>query len=227
MSNNIYYLIYRVYSEKENPNSKERSKFYGWSSSKKIIKVFMTQRDERKYKVVKTSENEINKLIDTGKIDDVYVDDGYMITYIYLTSVINKQTIPFFSTQNELYDAEIKIQRMFNELCSLSNMKCSGSGLNMLEMILNLDDWYGSALYYLGYRPPDLNTLFPMEDEADGYSGIYKTEMLITEAYEGVAEFPKETDEPGGPLGLLTLEDVSNKILYSVESFVKVLKEDL
>jgi hypothetical protein len=68
----------------------------------------------------------------------------------------------------------------------------------------------------------------PAADYRDDPGEIMGITELIEQAYDGAAMSPYETYKNKTELpGLSMLTDVASKILYSVESFIKVLREDL
>lgn len=215
---NWKYLVYRVYTRDERPNIDERASFYGWSNNKSMIKAFTSQRSKKKYKVLKVDQDEIARRF-SEEIDD----EEAALDFVKIKSASTHEEIFFITTMNELKETEKRIQRMFIDQASLSGIDGKG---NYLEMFMNLDDYYADALYYIGFRPPEVDILFPSADYHDDYSNITKIEELIDDAYEGKYQSPGEVRDNRIP-GLVAIEDVANKIYYSVESFVKVLKDDL
>lgn len=233
----ITYFIFRSYSEKERPNEENRYVYYGWSKHKIVVKAFLTQRNEKKYRVIKLTAKEIEEKEDTILTSiiegfDLY-DPNFKLDYCKLKSAANKDIeVSLFSTADEMHNAEILIQRKMNKLGSLESINVPvGREKEMLEMIMNLDDYYGSALFYIGFRPIEMDILFDSVDERDSYTKLTDIEWQIHEAYDGFNEFPVESDDyiPAleGPPGINNLDDVSTKIIYSLESFISVLKEDL
>ena len=216
------YLVYRIYTNKERPDIENRSVFYGWTNSKKVIKVFLKQRNKNKYKVIKMNDEEI--IYNIPYSDEIITPDS-MIDFVKLRSAKTHEEIYFFTTLQEMKEAEIKIQKHFHDMSSIANIQGNG---NYLNMIFNLDDYYLNALIYIGYRPPELDILFPSSDERDNFSTMYDVEECIEEAYSGMVEHPPDTAERYQSVpGLITIEDVASKIIYSIESFIKVLKNDL
>lgn len=217
----IVYLIFRIY-DKPSIDSKQRIRYYGWSTLKNVIKAFLEQRDKSKYKVVKRTMEEAENLYDEG-FHNCAVDQEYMINFIKLPSSKTDLEVTFLTTQYELSEAEKKIQNLVIDTASLESISgITDNSLNILELFINLKDPYAKALYYLGYRPKDLKILFGEREDRE------EIEELIDQAYEGYSQFPQEEYKyiPSPP-GLSTLDDISNKILYSIEAFIKVLKEDL
>ena len=157
--------------------------------------------------------------------EDVTDDSETMIDFIKLRSTQTQEEVLFFSTANELRTAEINIQKMMKDLSSISDIPGDG---NYLYMILSLEDYYGDALHYLGYRPPEIEIMFPSIQGECGWGELDAIESEIDSAYDGLMISPQEVvTKNDQPLGLSTLTDVSTKILYSLESFIKVLKDDL
>lgn len=223
------YLIFRVYSKKEQPKLEYRSKFWGWTIDKNILKAFLSQRDKKKYKVItqitEEATEEFKRMVDNNG----YLDRDHMLDIIKLRSAANGKIMNIFSTSGELYQYEIGIQKRMKELSSLSAINgIKGSGINILELFVNLNDEYADALYRIGYRPPDIDIL---GDNAFYGAGELDDDIeeQIGDAYCGYNESPSELAEGfhKQPPGLANLEDPAHMILYSVESFIMILKEDL
>lgn len=216
------YLIFRVYKHSETKEEGE-VRYFGWSTFKKVVKAFFEQRDKDKYSIVESTVEESCEIYDrsTGAY---YLDDEFMLNFIKLPSSKSDAEYTFITTQYELRESEIKIQRMMKDQCSLESIPgIKDSGMGVLECFINLKPKYANILYYLGYRPKDLDALFPTEEDEEE-----SIENQINDAYNGNDEHPSEEYKYIiKPLGLSTLEDISNKILYSIEAFIKVLREDL
>jgi len=213
----LYYIIYRVYSHREGPGNHN---IYGWTDSKKILKAFLQQRDEKKYSVRKLTREEIGE---SYSENDFYYEN--MISFIRLRSVQTGECIPLFMTMNEMSEVEKKIQKFFIELSSMDKMSVVISGkkspLYYLNMFIHLDEKYSEALEYIGFRPPELEHIFQPADMTD-------IDSMIDLAYEGYQDAREYYYEPDNIVpGLSVLEDVSKQILYSLESFIKVMKGDL
>lgn len=216
------YLIYRVYSKKERPDTDNRAVLYGWTNSKDVAKAFMKQRSSDKYHLVKLSDEELEE----KTTSDEFTDSNTMIDYVRLKSAKTHEEVSLFITRNELKEAELSIQSKFHEMSSIARITGNGDYLNM---IFNLDDYYLNALIYLGYRPPELDILYPSADERDNFSTLYDVEESIEEAYAGMSENPPDgtSERYQSVPGLMTISDVASKIIYSLESFIKVLINDL
>lgn len=220
------YLIYRAYSEKERPGSSPRDRivFYGWTSGKSVVKAFFEQRDKKKYKVRKILEEDMDREV-KGYIDGE-LDFQYLIDFIKLKSSSTGEDVQLFMTGNELKQAEIKIQEYFRDLAGL--VERDNGKTRLLELYINLDDYYLDPLQYIGFNPPEMDALFDSVEyrESDDYA--YSIEGLIESRYESAYDVPSETYVHTGLIpGFSAMPAVSNKILYSIESFIKVMKEDL
>lgn len=160
----------------------------------------------------------------TGGYDDL--DPDNMINYIKLKSVENpREYVYLFMTANEMLEAEKHIQRYFRDLCSISNISPDG---DYMQMFLHIEDYYAEALDFIGYRPPEISAMFPSADYRDDPGEIIGITELIEQAYSGGSICPSESfGNISEPAGLSMLTDVATKILYSIESFIKVLREDL
>lgn len=213
-----YYLVYRVFDRKERPWKVDGSIMYGWTNNKKVLKAFLQQRDKNKYRVFGFDKEELGEMY-SSSIPPI----ESMIDMTHnLKSAATGEVIPFFSTSNEFTEAQKRIHRIFQELCSLSNIESKKRDTKyFVDMYTNLDEKYTEALHYIGYRPKEIDILYDsMMEQADV---IHRLDTV----YETFN--PREWDYEHGDmqLGYSVLEDVSEKIIYSIESFIKVLKDDL
>jgi hypothetical protein len=213
----IFYLVYRVYKYDDYHDGPV---LYGWTNSKSVLKAFIKQRDQKKYQVYKRTEDElISEFSESMPADEIKID------YVKLQSVKTGDSILFFTTLNELQEAEKKIQRIFKDLSSLDRLtenKDSKGIMFYFTMFMNIKEEYADALYDIGYRPKEVDAMFDNindDDEIDNtieyaYSeGRYLTEWDSTD----------RTYLPGQML----MEDFPNQVIYSLESIIRVLQEDL
>ena len=220
MKTDRLFLVYRVYSAKERPDTSRdaRMVFYGWTYNKNVIKALFTQRDKSKYYVVKTDKEEIG-----DNYAENMLEYDSMIDYIPLKFASTKEEIKFFTTKEEMQQAEIRIQRMFREMCNLVDR--DKGNIILLTLFMNLKDYYAFPLEYIGFQPPEINDLF---QSMDAESSLEDIEDLITDGYSSALQSPYEEIVHSNKIpGLTFLGNTYLKILYSVESFIKVLKEDL
>lgn len=217
------YLIYRIYDKKERPNERDRSVFYGWTTDKNVILAFLQQRNPDKYKVFKRSNEYISKMYS----EDI-TDYSSMVNFIKIRSVNIQDDVLLFITANELQECEKRIQRIFYDQSSLSTIKGNISCLEYVTMITNLDLYYFDALQLIGYRPHEIDDLYPSADYHDDFSSIEKINEQIDSAYDGSIASPEETFSRDYDIpGLSTLTELYCEIIYSLESFVKVLRDDM
>ncbi|MCM1233262.1 MAG: hypothetical protein NC489_24355 [Ruminococcus flavefaciens] len=216
------YLVYRLYTKKEREDPNQRTVLYGWTHSKSVLKAFLSQRDEKKYGYIRIEEEDIGKYFDEN-VDDTDI----MIDRIKLKSAKTGEEVVFFSTMNEVRQAEIDIQKYFRKLASFESIEGNDADI-YVKMIIHLDKFFASALFFLGYRPQDIDIMFPSADEHDDFSGYSADEQSINFAYNSISQYPREEYKSiDHPLGLDTMNAVSSKILYSIESFVRVLVNEL
>lgn len=99
---------------------------------------------------------------------------------------------------------------------------------NIITIFNCLDDYYGDALEYIGFRPSILQSMYSRAGYMEGELEIDQTVYAIESAYDGSTSHPEEEYASKHNIpGLSILDDPFKKVLYSVESFIKVLKEDL
>lgn len=214
MKDENIYLIYRTYSKKMKKINNNKNYLFGWSKDKNAVKAFLMQRDENKYNVIKTNDDEIAKIY--GEND---LDEDLELDYVNLTFSSNGEIFPLYTTKNELGEIEISVQRYFKDLCRLDKYEIS-TVENIIKMLSNLKDIYEASLEMIGFRPPEMDALYPgYDDEYDVMDNI--SDEIFT-AYSSYCVSRKHTIP-----GLDMLSDLSKKILYSVESFIKVNVEDM
>jgi hypothetical protein len=224
MDDNIY-LVFRKYKKKEVQGT-DRYVLYGWTKSPHVVSAFQLQRDNKKYRVVQRDYDELKNETTPFISDDLLIQRN-MIDYVELTSAQSGDKISLFTTANELNECEKKVQRLFHDLSSISNIKGKGDYLNM---IINLDPYYRIPLFYIGYRPEELDILYPSADEQDNIASISYIEDCIDDAYDEICDITDDNQERyhyiPGAMGL-DPANISSKVIYSLESFIKVLANDM
>lgn len=214
------YLIYRVYTRKERADPNDRVILYGWTSDKNVLKAFLAQRNEKKYTYERIDQEEIGTYFDEN-VDDTDI----RIDIIWVKSAASGEDFPIFTTMDELNNAEKDIQKYFRKLASFENIEGDGE---YVQMVIHLDEYFASALFYLGYRPQDIDFMCDSCSEEDSFSGLAAAEREIDWAYSGAMECPQEVYHPQKkPLGLNTLSDISSKIVYSLENIIKAMRDNL
>lgn len=211
--NDRLYLVYRRYSQIERPRRRanERTIFYGWTKSKNVVKAFFAQRSKHKYDVVETDLEEIGEKLSENSLNP---DD--MIDFIVLHFAGSKESIQFFMTKREMFEAEIRIERYFRDMCNLVTRDKGNTTL--LLMYMNLLEYYTDALEFIGFSPPEI-------DDLNGTDSSYYDlfEESIERAYEESPydEYERWQEPPGSSA------NPRAKFVYSIESFIKVLRDDL
>lgn len=209
------FLVYRVYGpDEDRPVHVKDGQYhlYGWTTSKKVLKAFLQQRNKNKYIVKETDLEEIAEAYSSNDLKE-----EKMIDIAEFTSSQSGERIKFFSTQDELDYASNKIRSMFDDISSvtwiLENTSTKRDIEFFVHLINSLKPKYADALHYIGYRPKEIEDLF---DSADSiYDGDSPRDWF---------EDPKKDDMYSGADGEY---DVSKYIIYSMESVIKVLREDL
>jgi hypothetical protein len=216
MKEKLFYLIYRIHNE----DDEDIAYLFGWTNSKIVAKAFLTQRDPKKYTMYKRGEDDlIAEFSESIPVDELRID------YVKLKSSSTGESILFLTTLSELQEAEKKIQAMFRELCSLDRICKTKDAKDLMyyfSMFMNLRDDYAEALYNIGYRPKEYSMLFDSETDANDMEETI--EYSYTEGmYLSEWNRSSRTMLPAQTL----MEDISNIVIYSLESFVKVLYQDL
>lgn len=214
------YLIFRKYTKEEREDRRDRDIFYGWTDSKIVKNGFLSQRTKSKYYAVKMYDEDIAQYYS----EDVLDDSSFIIMLRMPSAKHPGQEVNIFTTRNEEKQAEINIQEMLRDATRLDKL---GGDLNKLvQIFIHIDDWYADALDFIGYRPPELESMFP---SITGDDDLTSTERDIENAYDGSYDVPSESYSgiSRNLPGLATLQDDAKKILYSIESLVKALRDDL
>ena len=202
-----YYLIYKDLTP------------YGWSFNLDIVKAFLKQRNES-YKWVKSTKNEIEVIFNAN-----YTINERMINCIKLKSTKYKKNFLLFITIDELRTCEKLIQQLMIDECRLNKGNISYKRLTeCISIIGDLKDRYYNALYFIGYRPPEILSLYNQN------YNYYDINDLIDIAYDecGWLSCPlyNSITKHGVP-SIYNLDEVYEKVIYSLESFIKVLKDEL
>ena len=207
------FLIFRIYTNKQKKEENKKNYLYGWTYSKNILKAFFMQRDKSKYDVVKISDDEIGEIYSEN-----YIAEDLELDYVNIKFASNGKVLKFYTNKDELATIEMKIHTYFSNLCSFSEYDVETID-RLVKLFGHLENIYDEALEVIGFRPSELDSLFPGHDDEINYDGI--AEELFN-AYS-VYELNKKHVIPG----LNSITDLSKVILYSVENFVKVAKEDM
>ena len=213
-SDKNYYIIYRV--SELHPNE---AHIHCWTNTKRIAKAFLQQRDRKKYRMRKISLDEIGE--SHGENDFPF---DTQINCVKLKSSQTGDDFILFMPIYELNHAEKNIQRMMIDQTSLiRNPDIEKNLIYFVTMLVNLDQVYQDALEFIGYRPTEVDYIFDqvssrVDDLCDtidlAYGENYNPREYIHDMNDKIP-------------GLSMIEDVSKQILYSLESFIKVMKHDM
>lgn len=211
MKSKKIFLIYRIYNKKEIEDGFENH-LYGWSDSAALIKLFLMQRDYKKYRVDKITDEELAE-----ELSENNLDEELKMNYVNLISVKNNTEVKFYTNKYELQEIEVRIQDYFNSLCSLNDYEYN-TIVSIVMMLSNLDYIYEEALDVIGYRPPEMDSLFPGNGEFYG-------DDIINEIIDGYSYFSinKKHEVPG----LHSVSSLPRLILYSLESVIMVTYKDM
>ncbi len=174
----------------------------------------MKQRNYKKYQIRKFHLDEIRKFYG----DDL--DEATMLNIVELKSAKTKEKYKIIMTQVELQEAEKKILRLVQEYTSLES--AGEDIMDVLRLFVNLTDYYASALFFLGFRPKELDAICPSADYHDDIADTRLTEEYIDEEYQYPLDFTGLQ-----PVCPSITADVSKQIIYSLESFIKVLRDEM
>lgn len=212
------YMIYRIYSATERPDVSQRSIFYGWTQSKVVRDAFLQQRSKGKYKCVKMYDEDIARYY----AEDVS-DNATRIDMLKLQSAKTGDEFIFFMTANELKQTEIDIHQMLENAARLDRIDEDLEKL--VEFYTSLNDYYADALAIIGFRPPEIRYMYPgADDECDLTSSEYDIEETYVENYSNPQRGVKFIEL--GPQSV-RIDQLADRIVYSLESFVKVMKDNL
>lgn len=202
------YIVYREHSDAP-PD------FYGWSKSKAVIKLFLSQRPGN-FKVVKASQDDIVNTYGES------VEQENMIDYVEIYSKSVGEKVKLFTTKNELYELETSIQRYFRDQCSILN---HGGSMIHVQMYTQLDEFYKDALEFIGFIPPEVEDMYDRAYYREASTEEDYIEEEISDAYAssiGPVE-PRGNHHECKIVGLDFLSRPYTKVLYSLESFIKAI----
>ena len=217
------YIVFRTFS----PDEEEFELgpvYYGWSSSKKIIKGFLAQRTKGRYTCKKMTDEEI--MCETFSNDNNMADS--MIRLLMLPSVIDHVKYPLFITNNESKEVEKKIHFYFTDLASFE--KYPKIRIKLLSLYINLKDECKAVLETIGFIPKELNDMGYMESEDTFTCLENEIDTLIDEAYACIE--PTKDNEYDDrtkifmPKSQLYLNDMHSHFCYSLEGYIKILSSE-
>ena len=223
------YLIFRCRRRKQDPDLKdhERTTYYGWTQSRYVLEAFLKQRNPDKYIYRKVATEDAYRYQHPNMVYDI-LDPRFMIDYVTLESAQSDVKTTLFMTNSEMERAELGIQQHFRNLTQF-DPEGLGDGddiITCINLFCNLRDDYGECLYFLGFRPVDIDLLFADMQESDR-SAWDDPDGQIEFVYRNISNYRNQLKQQKGPRGLYGLKEVCNKIIYSLESFITYLVDDL
>lgn len=204
------YLAYRIYENKD--MSFKDSVLIGWTKHKNVIKSFMAQRDKKKYNIYKVDKSDIKgKLEKDNRIDALKIQ-----------SAKDGKEYLLFITPEELQEAENNIQYMIKQCMEFSRITNDNDIETYVDMYCNLLDEYLDALELIGY--------VPVEVESIGCDAYYEDDGSLESTLDQInIAYTKDNKSKvfNRPPGMNTIKAVSKLIIYSLESFIMALKDDM
>lgn len=212
------YVVFRVYGPKErqsrdlvslNPFGRDNgAHFYGWTPSKATVKAFLEQRSKHKYVVQEVDRDELFSTHGDRPSDDLLID------MIQLRSNKLGTDVVFFTTPEEKEGIEKRIQKLFRELSSLDSIwqedLTKSPVSDFVNAIVNLLPGYANALHYIGYRPDVIDMVYDSVQDHDADDDLF--------------ELPTS---PSNQRNEWTVDDPCKVIIYSLESVIKVIRDEL
>jgi hypothetical protein len=197
---------------------------YGWTESKKIAWAFMKQRSPNKYKVVKMTSEQIAEMF-----SETIMESSNQLDYFKIRSAKTGDEVVFFTTMEEMNEAETKIQRYFRELPHL--IEHADGREEVVHLFVRLKNKFAEALDFIGFRPPEVELLYDRDDWVgdDGEGSIEGICDVIEQAYadKTIDEYRNGWDCNKRPLSASATSDVYTKLIISLESFIMILKEEM
>lgn len=218
MSEQSYFMVYRTKNDEPDTSSVH---LYGWTMHKTVVKAFMRQRTKGKYNVVKMYEDEIEEMYSESPLSIENMIDEF----IFPMASSNGDKVVILSTKSEMYETEVRIQKYFRELPKLLE---DGDDMHIIELFLNLKEYYSDALEFIGFRPMEIESLFGSDTYIACENSIELIKDEIEDAYisDQINEYRTANHSRDLP-GLSKLTEPYSRVLYSLEAAIKVLKEEL
>lgn len=214
-SSSKFYLIFRRSDDRHGGIED----FYGWTANKSILNAFLKQRSKNKYVVERMELNgtEIEYCSNRKMLSTEYLDlrSELMIDILELKSCQSGATVKFFTTEEEKQRIERDIKVMFDELRSFDRIDDENI-IKLVNLYNKLDEKYMDALECIGYRPMEISYIYDKVDDIYGDREVGIDDCVGFDSEDGCHI---TTDEYSN--------DPSKVIIYSLESVIKVLKDDL
>ena len=217
MRKDKYILIYRIHDPSIKRYKEQNMEYYGWTQSKIVAKAFLNQRTKGKYISSKFSIEDIEDITKT-------LSDDKEIDFIKITSSKSKKETTIFLTSAELMEIEMRIQKLFVDACSIVNLTRDGETIyNYCEAIMNFKKKYADALEIIGYQPTEIAELLDGDYSYGEEFQSFSDEMK--RAYQYKDDYEEYRDSRNRLPGSILYMDVCRKVVYSLESFIKVSRD--
>ena len=223
---NFKYVVFRVMQ----PDEEEFELgpiYYGWSHSKKIVKAFIKQRGKNKYVYKEMTDEDI----ECANFSGYSKQDDSMIKLLMLPSKLDGKKYPLFITDQESKQVEVGIHMYFRDLSSFENYKSNRHELIILYC--NLKDEAKQVLEDIGFVPKELDDHGYFESESIFTCLENEIECLLDDAYSrndyDMIDLPfneSPEDVKYTPKGQLFLNSIHSHICYSLEAYIKILKDE-
>lgn len=220
------YVVFRVYSEKERPgiNCESRIVFYGWTTSKVVIKAFKKQRNPDKYIVWKLNDEQIERCRIEPDMDQI-------IDFIQLPSNTSHTDVNIFMTKEEMKEVEKRISKFIRTSFTLVDLgETSDDHWRILEAFNNIKDKYQEALQYFGIWPDELNSLYDDIEYRESCDSLYDVDHMIDASYQEDGDIPHETytHSPISPgYKAVSAWKLTERLFYSAEAFIMMMKDNM
>ena len=205
----------RVYAIYRNRFRTKEDPIYGWTESKSTARMFLKERKKKKYTIMKSRYKELQKRF--SEFEDQL--DRYRLDLIRFKSSKDGKDYYLISTLNELKSYEMNCQDLFRYMSSTEKIDPNRIEY-FLDLIANIQKEYASALNVIGFVPREFESLFP-----GGEDSMEWVQHGIDSIYEDIdiREYHKHYEMPGR----VATNEIYMRIIYSLESFIRVMKEDL
>lgn len=206
-----YYLVYRTSDDRHGGVED----FYGWTNSKTILNAFLKQRNKSKYITEKiTIDADLSGAYSKkGLVDTKYLelDKDLMIDILPIKSCQSGDIVKLFTTNDEKIRITNDIDAMFDELRSFDRMNTDNIK-SMVDTYSAIKDKYTDALVKIGYQPMEVEYMYDSVEDIKNYVNY------------GLGYSDNEDDDILNHSHNYT---IYKSIVYSLESVIKVLKDEL
>lgn len=210
-----YYIVYKTSDDRHGGIEC----MYGWTTNKSVLNAFLKQRRKNKYTADRIYVNATKNALRTkqGLIEfkylDIDLDDKLMIDILPLKSGQSGDIVKLFSTDEEKTQIVNDIDNMFDELRSFQRVDDISDIKSMVDTYRVIRDKYVNALETIGYRPMEVEYMYDSVDD------------IYHDVNYGIGYQPDGEDES-------ILDNSHNyvihkSVIYSLESVIKVLKNEL